>query len=44
AKRTAKCVALSNCDLCVLNSMDLKMVMKDFPTSAQTLQLPPSLC
>jgi hypothetical protein len=28
AKRTAKCVALSHCDLCVLNSMDLKLVMK----------------
>eukprot|EP00798_Chlamydomonas_sp_ICE-L_P018042 gene18042-24459_t len=38
AKRTAKCVALSNCDLCILSRFDLTMVMKDFPTSALQLQ------
>ena len=39
AKRTAMCVALSNCDLCVLNSYDLKMVMKDFPNSSRQLEV-----
>lgn len=38
AKRTADCVALSHCDLCVLHSYDLKSVMKDFPSSASTLE------
>ncbi|GAX77256.1 hypothetical protein CEUSTIGMA_g4702.t1 [Chlamydomonas eustigma] len=38
AKRTAKCVALSNCDLCVLNSNDLKIIMKDYPSSAKQLE------
>ena len=39
AKRTAMCVALSHCDLCVLNSYDLKVVMKDFPNSARQLEV-----
>ncbi len=39
AKRSAKCVALSNCDLCILNHFDLKMVMKDFPNSARQLEV-----
>ncbi|KXZ50270.1 hypothetical protein GPECTOR_17g909 [Gonium pectorale] len=38
ARRTAKCIALSNCDLAVLNSYDLKLLMKEFPESASTLQ------
>lgn len=33
-RRTAKCVALSHCDLCVLHSNDLRFVMRDFPASA----------
>jgi len=33
------CVALNNCDLCVLNSNDLKAVMKDFPNSARRLEV-----
>ena len=39
AKRTAMCVALNNCDLCVLNSYDLRAVMKDFPNSARRLEV-----
>ena len=39
AKRTAMCVALANCDLCVLNSYDLRAVMKDFPNSARQLEV-----
>ena len=39
AKRTAACVAISHCDLCVLNSHDLKAVLKDFPEEARKLKV-----
>ncbi|GFR48311.1 hypothetical protein Agub_g10192 [Astrephomene gubernaculifera] len=38
ARRTAECIALTNCDLAVLNSIELKILMKEFPDSAHRLQ------
>ncbi|GIL81621.1 hypothetical protein Vretifemale_10635, partial [Volvox reticuliferus] len=38
SRRTAKCIALSNCDLAILNSFDIKVLMKEFPKSAHSLQ------
>ncbi|KAG2436218.1 hypothetical protein HXX76_006530 [Chlamydomonas incerta] len=38
ARRTAKCVALRICDLAVLGSHELKMLMREFPDSAYRLQ------